>query len=120
MALGAITQNPVMPGAQSGVAEGPVVGNSASLKWMSISVVGDASYPTGGTAVSALTLSGGNLSVIVASQFDVQALSGTNSTVAACVYNLSTGKLQCYGASAEITNATNLSGATFQGLIWGY
>lgn len=120
MALGAITPLPVGPGQQSGTTQGPIVSNADALKFMVVSVVGDASYPTGGSVVTPAQLTSGELSVIVFSQAEIQNLSGANSAVASAFYNLVTGKLQCFGASAEIANATNLSGATFNILILGY
>jgi hypothetical protein len=111
MALGAIT--PVADTSQG--LSGPV--NMGALAMTVTTIVGDSSYPTGGSAVTAANL---GLSTVLFSQVGASASSGANCASTAQTYNLSTAKLQCFANTGiEVANTTNLSGLTLTVIAWG-
>jgi hypothetical protein len=89
------------------------------LKVTVTNVVGDSSYPTGGSAITAQQL--GLPTTVLFSQTEVAASSGTNCASTGSAYNSSTGKLVCFAnTGVEVANATNLSGITWQIIAFGY
>jgi hypothetical protein len=93
------------------------------IKLTITTVVGDSSYPTGGTALTPLQL--GLTTVITA--FCTVTGSASNNTAIGASYNTSTGKLQTWASTgtspvglAETANATNLSGLTITVFAFGY
>jgi hypothetical protein len=118
MALGAITQLtddtkglnlPVVPGA---------------MKQTFTTIVGDSSYPTGGTAVTAANLGLGTL--VFAFAF-ISATTASNNTIIGAAFNNATGKLQTFQSSStspvaliEAASTTNCSGVTITVVAYGY
>jgi hypothetical protein len=112
MALGAIT-------AVVDQATGATVGGvDGGLRLSVTNIVGDSSYPTGGSAVTPVQL---GLNTVLFSQTEVAASTGSNCASTGSVYNASTAKLQCFAnTGVEIANTTNLSGITWQVIAWGF
>lgn len=79
-------------------------------------VLCDASYVTGGYAVSAAQLGLGAVNFAIATAGGVQAAA---STAVQWVYNLTTGKLQAFTATGEVANAVNLTNQTVLVLAFG-
>ena len=117
MALGTITQLTDSPnGLNLPVVLGP-------LKATVTTVVGDAAYATGGTALSAAQL---GLATVVFAICTVSGSASNNGAITAA-YNLSTGKLQCFAGAGTTPNiglaepnSVNLSGLTITVLAFGY
>lgn len=119
MALGTITQVQVDPHTQ----QGGVPTSVGDVKCTVTNIVGDSSYPTGGTAVTPQQL--GLPVTVLFTQSEAIATTGANNGASSFYYNTSTGKLQCFttgatGAFNEVANAVNLSGLTIQILAFGY
>lgn len=114
MALGTITQLGVDPHTASAV---PVNG-LGDFRVTVTTVVGDSSYPTGGTALSAQQL--GLLNTVSFALCFVTGSAANNAAIAAS-YNTSTGKLQMWSGTtlAETAAATNLSGLTITIVAFG-
>lgn len=122
MAIGTVTQVGIDPHSQQG---SPV--SIGDLKMTVTNVVGDSSYVTGGSPLSAAQL---GLTRVLAAQTSIVATTGTNSAASASVYNTGSGTLQCFnnitattGTSAPATEcaaAANLSGITWQIIAFGY
>lgn len=111
MAVGTVTAKKMGPHGEKSV----VVGD---LRVTVTTVVGSASYTTGGDSLTAANL--GLKRVLFA---DVSMASGgaANAGAANASYIASTGKLQCWtSASAEVASAANVSGVTFQVVAYGY
>lgn len=92
-------------------------------------MVGDSSYPTGGSSITPAQL--GFWDGVTAAIVSVVASSGSNNTAVSAALTLSSGgtvaKLQCFATSdaagdplAEVANTTNLSGLTWQIVAWGW
>ena len=116
MALGTITSVQVSPQAAG------VPASAAELKTTVTNVVGDSSYPTGGSALTPQQL---GLTTVLYTQAEGIATTGSNNGSSSFYYNTGTGKLQCFttgatGAFNEVANTTNLSGLTIQVLAFGY
>jgi hypothetical protein len=112
MALGTLTPIIDQP---TGATTPHVEGN---LKVSVTNVVGDSSYPTGGSALTPAQL---GLNVVLFAQTETIATTGTNCASTGSAYITGTSKLQCYAnTGAEVANATNLSGITWQIIAWGY
>jgi hypothetical protein len=113
MALGAITAVAVDPhnSQASPVAAG-------DFKFTVTTVVGDSSYPTGGTALTAAQL---GLTQVAFAICTVTGSASNNAAVAAS-YNTSTGKLQMWSGTtlAETASTTNVSGLTVTVIAFGY
>jgi hypothetical protein len=107
MALGAITRNAVNSQNTSDAS----VGN---LKVTSTDVVGDSSYPTGGSSLTPAQLGLGTV-VYAATHIKV---AGAGSATAA-YYDIPNAKLKVFTAAAEMGAVSN-SGITFQVLAFGY
>lgn len=111
MALGTLTLLTASPSSGPNLVLGP-------LRVVNTTITGDSSYPTGGSSLPAASF---GLDAILFTSAEIQNLSGTNSTgVSTVVYNVTTSKLQCFGATSETSNATNLSGVTFNVIAFGY
>lgn len=108
MALGTITRNPSNHSATADA----IVGD---LKVTSTSIVGDSSYPTGGSTVTPSQL---GLSNVVFAITSVQTV-GANGPAEA-YYNPSTQKLQAFTGTGEVASTTSLSGATINVVAFGY
>lgn len=79
------------------------------------SVALDASYPTGGYAITAAQLGLNSVAHTISSV----SVAGTGGIVHTH-YTPSTGKLSCYTATAEIANATDVSAETVEITAFGY
>jgi hypothetical protein len=93
------------------------------LKMTCTTVVGEASYTTGGPSITPQQL--GFTTACFAAQAEVSASTGSNatSTVMSPVITNSgqTIKLKCFdNTNTEIVSTTNVSGVTWQILAWGY
>lgn len=115
MALGTITNLAVDPHSASAQPLG-----AGDLRITVSTVVGDSSYPTGGTA-----LTGAQLGLPVGQvQFAICSVTGSasNNAAVAASYNTATGKLQCWSGTtlAETASTTNLSGLTVTVVAFGY
>lgn len=114
MALGTITNLTVDPHSSSQAV--PIA--LGDVRLTVTTVVGDSSYPTGGTALTAAQL---GLSVVL---FAICSVTGSASNNAAIhsSYNIATGKLQMWSGAtlAETANTTNVSGLTITVLAFGY
>lgn len=111
MALGTITQ-------LTDTSQSTNLPQVASLKRTVSTVVGDASYPTGGTALTAQQL--GLPTTLVYAKVVGLAGSAANNGAVSAYFNNSTGKLQAFATTGvspvglvEVTATTNLSGLTF-------
>lgn len=125
MAIGTITQlnlNPQLTAAegQGGIDYGPLL---ARL----VTVVGDSSYPTGGTSLSGSQLGFGSEGVVMSVQVIGLQGSASNNGAIQANWNNSTGKLQMFASFGtspvglvEVANAVNLSGLTVTLLVLGY
>lgn len=89
-------------------------------------VVGDSSYPTGGTALTGKQL-GLPVGQVLFTIDQIVASSGSNDSAIAAKYNTSTGNLQMFSGTdgagvpfAETANTTNVSGLTVQIVAFGY
>ena len=116
MALGAITQVQTDPHAAG------VPAAVGDLKVTVTNIVGEASYTTGGVAITPQQL---GLSIVLFAQAELYASTGTNATSAALsvtiTNNGSTINLKCFSnAGVEITGAVNVSGITWQIIAFGY
>ena len=120
MALGTITNVAIDPHSSSQAI--PAV---ADIKITVTTVVGDSSYPTGGTAITGAQLGLPTGTVL----FTICSVTGSasNNTAAEASYNTATGKLQMWSLTdsagcplAETANATNVSGITVTIVAWGY
>ena len=121
MALGTITPVVCTPVGTSGPA------NYGDVKGTTTNVVGDGSYPTGGSAITAQQL---GLTNVLTADVQIAAATGTNSgAVSATCLPQGDGsiKLKCFvtaGTSPvqvqEAANAANLSGITWQIQAQGY
>lgn len=110
MALGTITQ-------LTDTSQGTSVPQVASLKRTVSTVVGDGSYPTGGTALTAAQL--GLPTTLVYAKVVGLAGSAANNGAVSATFNNATGKLQCWASTGvspvglvEVANGVNLSGLT--------
>lgn len=117
MALGAITAVPADPHNQQ--ASPVVIGD---LKMTVTNIVGDSSYPTGGSPITPQQL---GLSAVLAAQAELFASTGANATSNTMSAVVSGGggsvNLKCFtNANAEVANATNISGVTWQIIAFGY
>jgi hypothetical protein len=117
MALGAVTQVATDPHATYAL---PLA--VGDIKMSVITVVGEASYTTGGPVITAQQM--GFNSQIFAAQAEVQASTGSNATSSFMSVVVQPGggsaKLQCFtNAGVEITAATNVSGFTWQIIAFG-
>lgn len=112
MAVGTITRVTVDP---HGTVNPLVVGD---LKMTVTTVVGSASYTTGGDAVTAANLGLGTV------LHTITTLTGGGASHAGAVnaeYIISSGLLQCWtSASAEVASSADLSGLTFTITAFGY
>lgn len=110
MAVGTITRQKMGPHGEKVVAVGDLLVTVTT-------VVGAASYTTGGDALTAKQL--GLKKVLWA---DVSMASGgsANAGAANATYLTGSQKLQCWtSASAEVASAANVSGVTFQIVAYG-
>lgn len=87
-----------------------------------ITVVGEASYTTGGPAITAQQF--GFNSVIFAAQAEIQASTGSNATSSSMAVVVASGggsaNLKCFtNAGVEIGSAVNVSGITWQIIAFG-
>lgn len=97
-----------------------IIENPAGVRFRTVSITLDASYPTGGYAISPALLG-------FTSRIDgIVASTAGNTTGVTVGWNPATGKLQAYvsnGASpallAEAPNTTALTGQIVQGIAWG-
>lgn len=117
MALGTIAPVPIDPHNQQG---SPVA--FGDLKMTVTNVTGDSAYPTGGSPVTPQQL---GLSTVFAGQAEVYASTGANATSTAASLVVAAGggsaNLKCFtNANAEVANATNVSGVTWQIIAFGY
>lgn len=92
------------------------------VKMSVITIVGEASYTTGGPAITAAQL--GFNSVIFAAQAEIQASTGSNCTSSSMAVVPASGggsaNLKCFtNAGVEIGSATNVSGVTWQIIAFG-
>lgn len=118
MALGVVTQTAIDPHTQSAV---PVT--IGDLRLSVITVVGEASYTTGGPVITAQQF--GFSTAIMAGQAEIGASTGSNgtSTTMAVVVQAGFGsaKLQCFtSVGVEIGSTVNVSGITWQIIAFGY
>lgn len=118
MALGTVTAVAIDPHSQSPI---PVV--LGDLKMSVTTVVGEASYTTGGPSITAAQL--GFPSGIVAAQAEISASTGTNATSVAMsvvvAASQASANLKCFtSANAEVASTTNVSGVTWQIIAFGY
>jgi hypothetical protein len=110
MALGAITRNTSNSQATSDASVG-------SLKVTNTDIVGDSSYPTGGSTLTPAQL---GLGTVVFTITSLKANgTGTNPATDA-YYDIPNQKLKTFGASAETPSTTNLSASIFQVTAFGY
>jgi len=113
MALGAATIQTIDPHLTQGTAV--AVGD---LKMTVTNIVGDSSYPTGGSALTPAAL---GLTTVLASQAELQTSAVTSPVATAATYLPTTQLLKVWQATgAEMTNATNLSTITWQIIAFGY
>jgi hypothetical protein len=129
MALGAITQQNLDPALS---AAEPGVQHFSGLQVTRNSVVGDTSYPTGGSALTAAQL--GLPNKVLWASVTIKATTGSNNGATSARYDEVNGKLQCFtttdtnaayaanqqDTTVEVTNGTNLSGLTFDVVAFGY
>ena len=116
MALGAITGQIVDPHISTTGGTVPIA--VGDVKMVVANIVGDSSYPTGGSALTPAQL---GLTTVLAAQAELQVSAVTAPVATAATYLVGTGKFQVWQASgAEMTNATNLSTITFQIIAFGY
>jgi hypothetical protein len=92
------------------------------IKMAIVTVVGEASYVTGGSAITAQQL--GFNSVIFAAQAEIQASTGSNCTSSSMAVIPATGggsaNLECFtNAGVQIASAVNVSGVTWQIIAFG-
>lgn len=118
MALGTVTQQTIDPHLTTATTV-----SVGDLKMAVVNVVGEASYVTGGSAITAQQL--GFASTIIAGQAEVVASTGSNATATAMSVVVQTGgntaKLQCWtNANVEIGSTVNVSGVTWQIIAFGY
>lgn len=119
MALGVVTQTALDP--YSSTQTGPTV--VGDLRMAVVNVVGEASYTTGGPVITAQQL--GFPSAVVAGQAEIVASTGSNATSTAMSVVIQPGngsaKLQCWtNANVEIGSTVNVSGITWQIVVFGY
>jgi hypothetical protein len=121
MAVGTITQLALDPHTTQGVAM-----TLGDVKMTVSTVVGDSSYPTGGTALTGAQL---GLPTGVLAYAEVVGMSGSASNNGAidASFNNATGKLQMWASSGtspvglvEVSNGVNLSGVTVTIKAFGY
>jgi hypothetical protein len=123
MALGAITQQNTQPGL-SNTEPGAV--NLGGMRVVRNSVVGDSSYPTGGSVLAPSSLGFGTEGVILWATVQLKASSGTNCSAVSARYDEVNGKLQCFSTTdavgdpvSEAAATTNLSGLTWDIVAYG-
>lgn len=117
MALGTVTPVNVDPHSNQSV---PVA--VGDIRMSVVTVVGEASYTTGGPSITAAQL--GFNSVIFAAQAEIQASTGSNATSSAMAVVPAAGNgsanLKCFtNAGVEIASTTNVSGVTWQIIAFG-
>ena len=124
MAVGNITQQNTQPGLSNTEPGGTVLGG---VKCVRNSVVGAASYTTGGDSLTPAQLGFGSEGVILWATVSIKATTGTNSGAVAARYDEVNQKLQCFATSGvspvtivEVASAANLSGLTFDVIAYGY
>lgn len=118
MALGTVTQVAVDP---HNPQTSPVA--IGDIKIGVITVVGEASYTTGGPSITAQQF--GFTTAILTAQAEIQASTGANATSTAMAVVIpaggATANLKCFSnANAEIASTTNVSGVTWQIIAFGY
>lgn len=114
MALGTITQVAVDPHSSTQVIPVAV----GDLKMTITTVVGDGSYPTGGTSLTPAQL---GLSNVVFANVGISASAGSVTSFSEASYNTGTQKLQVFAnTGAEVTATTSLSNLTFSIQAFGY
>ncbi|MGZ6570466.1 MAG: hypothetical protein ACXVHB_05945 [Solirubrobacteraceae bacterium] len=120
MAYGTITQVATGPGGSAGDPIDCREGNG--LLRRVVNVVGDGAYVAGGRGLTAAQL--GFPNSVLHGQAEVQDSTGANATSAvAAVQPQADGsiKLKCFtNANVEIAGATNVSGVTWQLILWGF
>lgn len=109
MALGTITRN-------SANSQNTPDASVASLKATSTDVVGDSSYPTGGSTITPAQLGLGTV-VFAVTSIKVTGAVGAPSEA---YYDVPTSKLIVYSTAGQIANTTVLSASTFQITAFGY
>jgi hypothetical protein len=109
MALGTITRN-------STNSQNTADASVGNLKVTSTDVVGDSSYPTGGSTLTPAQL---GLGTVV---FAVTSIKVTGAVGAAseAYYDVPTSKLVVYTTAGQVANTTVLSSNTFQITAFGY
>jgi hypothetical protein len=108
MALGTITRNTSNPQSTSDASVG-------SLKVTNTDIVGDSSYPTGGSTLTPAQLGLGTVVFAISSG----KLIGTNSP-SEVYYDIPNQKLKVFAGAAEMASTLNLSTSTFQVTAFGY
>lgn len=93
------------------------------IKMSVITVVGEASYTTGGPSITAQQF--GFTTTILAAQAEIQSSTGTNATSTAMSVQVASGgasaNLLCWtSANVQIASTTNVSGITWQIIAFGY
>ena len=109
MALGTITQNAINPsggGLQSG----------GATRVTNTTIVGDGSYPTGGSSLTAAQL---GLTVVLWANTQIKVI-GAVGAVAEAYYDIPTSKLLVYTTGGQVANTTVLTTNTFEITAYGY
>lgn len=122
MALGTITQLNLN---SSLSASEPGQGNMGGLRVTRNTVVGDAAYPTGGSALTPAQL--GLPNSVLFAIVTLHGAGATDNDAVAARYDEVNEKLQCFSLTdaagvpaAETANAVNLSGLTWDVVAFGY
>lgn len=109
MALGTITRN-------TSNSKGTTDGFVGDLKCTNTDVVGDSSYPTGGSTITPAQLGLGTV-VFTVTSIKVTGAVGAPSEA---YYDIPTSKLRVYTTAGQVASTTVLSASTFQITAFGY